>query len=59
MRNDVTDTVDGPARPASPAGPARGPLDPPLLILATDDDAVCTDELCLPAEALPPVEDPA
>jgi hypothetical protein len=53
MRNDVTLTADDPA-------PATAPLPAPrLLILASDDDAVCTDELCLPAEALPAPQDPA
>ena len=52
MRNDVPVTIDEP--------PAAGPVPaPPLLLLSSDDDAVCTDELWLPAEALAPAEDPA
>jgi hypothetical protein len=53
MRNDVTETADQPSAATAPLP------SPPLLVLAADDDAVCTDELCLPAEALVANEAPA
>ena len=43
MRNDTAE----PAPTETPAPIAA----PPLLILSSDDDALCTDELCLPAKA--------
>ena len=52
MRNDVTDTIQEP--PAADPIPA-----PPLLILGAGDEAACTDELCLPSDALATLEDPA
>ena len=44
--------------PANVPGPQPRPEPlpsptPPLLILASDGDAVCVDDLCLPAEARP------
>jgi len=41
MRNDVQPATDPAPKPA--AAP------PPLVILATDEDAVCAADLCLPA----------
>ena len=36
----------------APSGPSpmRSPTLPPLVILATDDEAVCVDDLCLPPD---------
>ena len=55
MRNDVPDAIE--VRQSDPVVPAPAPFTPPLLILAGDDDAVCTDELCLPGDAPRPPED--
>ena len=39
-----------PAEPKPVSQPEPPPAPPPLVILAVDDDAVCVDDLCLPAE---------
>ena len=41
MRNDV--------EPVSVTATKPLPAQPPLVILATDEDAMCVDDLCLPA----------
>ena len=41
-----TDGKDSDARAVAEAAPTL----PPLVILAADDDAVCVDDLCLPAD---------
>jgi len=56
MRNDevLEDAPQGAEPRRAEPEPERLPSPaPPLLILATDDDAVCVDDLCLPAEARP------
>ena len=55
MRNDVPDAIE--VRPTDPVIPEPAPVTPLLLVLAGDDDALCTDELCLPAEGPRPLED--
>ena len=40
-------------RRRSPAVAEPRPTPPPLVILATDDDAVCVDDLCLPTDDRP------
>ena len=54
MRNDEVKDERRPGDPEPERDSNLAPLPapaPPLLILATDDDAVCVDDLCLPAEA--------
>ena len=46
MSNDVEQRVEEAPRDTAPP--------PRLLILATDEDAVCVDDLCLPAGAREP-----
>ena len=56
MRNEEVQEAPKPVELSTP-GESGGDPRPipspvlPLLILATDDDAVCVDDLCLPAEA--------
>ena len=46
--------MDTPADSPGATSTERSPtLMPPLLILAADESALCTDDLCLPAELRP------
>jgi len=55
MRNDVPDAIE--VLPPDSVVPEPAPVMPLLMVLVGDDDALCTDELCLPAEATRSPED--
>ena len=51
MRNDMPESPERPPAPQPAMTPPQPLPPPPLLILAADQDVLCTDELCLPAGA--------
>ena len=53
MRNNEVDEAPAaePGEATAAVTPLPAPPAPMLLILASDDDAVCVDDLCLPADA--------